>query len=200
MTKKDRSTISSCESVEKRRSAVRKILAAGSLTAGAGATWRTPLVDSVVLPAHAQTSESGSSGSSGILVLGGQIGEPGTTTGLLDLFLRSAYAQENESDLVGGCIEVTIDGSSVTVTVTLNNGVSDSGSGPLTDCGFSVAGVNGYTVQGTLDDADNPTIAQGSVGSEGYTAVINGSCSVIEPETTTTPTTEAPPCSENCDP
>lgn len=189
MKKRVRNTTSSDESVEKRRSAVRKILAAGSVTAGAGAaTWKTPLVESVILPAHAQTSNPGSGsddeGGQGnqSVAISGQIGSP-ETTGLLDLFLRSAYAAED--DLVGGCIEIMVDGSSVTVTVTLNNGDSDTKSGTLTDCGFSVANVNGYTVTGTVDDANNPTTADGTVGSQDFSAVVNGSCSVVPPATTT---------------
>jgi hypothetical protein len=186
MKKGGRNTTSLCESVEKRRSAVRKILAAGSVTAGASASaWKTPLVESVVLPAHAQTSNPGSASDgegNQSAAISGQIGSP-ETTGLLDLFLRSAYAAED--DLVGGCIEIMVDGSSVTVTVTLNNGDSDTKSGTLTDCGFTVANVNGYTVTGTVDDADNPTTADGTVGSQDFSAVVNGSCSVVPPATTT---------------
>ncbi|MGA8258915.1 MAG: hypothetical protein WB783_01755 [Arenicellales bacterium] len=167
---------------------MRKILAAGSVTAGTSVSiWKTPFVKSVVLPAHAQTSDpvnggGGPGNGGGGPVISGQIGEP-DVAGLLDLFLRSAYAAEE--DLVGGCVEIMIVGSSVTVTVTLNTGASDTKSGTLTDCGFTVANVNGYTVVGTVDDQNNPTTCDGSVGSEDFSAVLNGSCSVVPPATTT---------------
>ncbi len=178
---------------------MRKILAAGSVTAGTGASiWKTPFVRSVVLPAHAQTSGPVNTGddpvnSGGSPVISGQIGEP-EITGLLDLFLSSAYAADD--DLVGGCVEIMIVGSSVTVTVTLNTGASDTKSGTLTNCGFTVANVNGYTVVGTVDDQDNPTTCDGSVGSEDFSAILNGSCSVVPPATTTDDCvpTEGSPC------
>jgi len=180
--------------LENRRAAVRKILATGSLTAGAGASanvWKVPLIESVVLPAHAQTTDR--STASRNAVISGQVGEP-EITGLLDLFLSPAYAADG-SDLVGGCIEITIEGDTVTVTVTLNTGVSDTKSGTLNDCGFTVEGVNGYTVQGQFDDQDNPTRCDGTVGSEEFIAVINGPCSVISPPTTSTdvPVSSDPP-------
>lgn len=192
MSKKNRDTTASDESVEKRRSAVRKILAAGSVTAGAGiSTWKTPVIESVVLPAHAQTTGPGiggqGAGSGGqSSVLSGQIGES-QIAGLLDLFLSPAYAEE-ESDLVGGCIKITIAGISITVTVTLNNSVSDTKSGTVDDCtlSFTVANVNGYTVAGVVDDLDNPTTCEGSVGAVEFSAVLNGSCTVIPASTTTT--------------
>lgn len=180
MNKKNHGTTSS--SIEKRRSAVRKILAAGSVTAGAHAsTWKTPLIESVILPAHAQTTGF-SSGDQGP-VISGQIGTS-EIAGLLDLFLSPAYADDG-SDLVGGCIDITIEGFSVTVTVTLNTSASDTKSGTLTGCSFTVANVNGYTVEGQVDNADNPTTCDGFVGPLEFSAVINGSCSVLPPPTTT---------------
>lgn len=193
MSKKNKDTTPLDKPVEKRRSAVRKILAAGSVTAGAVASaWKTPLIKSVVLPAHAQTSGSESGGRNSVLV--GQIGNP-PIGGLLDLFLSPAYAQDG-SDLVGGCIEIAIDGLSVTVTVTLNNSVSDTKSGTLDDCSFSfeVANVNGFTVTGNVDSVDNPTTINGSVGGEDFEAVVNGSCSVISPSTTTDDCGTSPSC------
>lgn len=194
MGEKNKKVPSCGKSPEQRRSSVRKILAAGSVAAGMGAPlWATPVVKSVVLPAHAQTSET--SGRP-VVVLRGPIGEP-ESFGLLDLFLNSAYAAE-EDDLAGGCISITIDGSSVTATVTLNTGDSDTKSGILTGCGFTVANVNGYTVVGTVDDENNPTTGDGSVGSQNFNVVINGSCSVISPTTTTTTTTTCGPNGTPC--
>lgn len=183
MKKEEKKPCSSDEPLEQRRATVRKILAASSVTAGMGASaWKTPVIESVVLPAHAQTSAQISD-----VVISAQIGET-ESLGLLDLFLKSAYAADD--DLVGGCVAIRINGISVTVTVTLNTGERDSKIGTLTNRSFSVANVNGYTVTGIVDDQDNPTTCEGTVGTHEYSGVINGACSVIPPGTTTT--TECP--------
>ncbi len=185
MTKKTRNPINSEESIERRRSAVRKILAASSITAGGSVTsWQTPLIESVVLPAHAQTTGPGDQGP----VISGQIGAS-EITGLLDLFISPAYAEE-ESDLIGGCIEITVDGSFITAAVTLNNSTRGSNTGVLSGCSsteFIITPVNGFTVEGELDDPVNPTTCSGFVGPYEFSAVINGSCSVIAPTTTACP-------------
>lgn len=169
---------------EQRRSAVKKILAASSVATGAGLhSWKTPLVETVVLPAHAQTTGPGNGNQEA--VLSGQIGDGGSA-GLLDLFMSPAYAQ-NGSDLVGGCIEITVLGVTITVTVTLNTSVSDTKSGVLDGCtSFTVFNVNGFTVVGEVDDVDAPTTCTGSVGPVEFSAVLNGTCSVIPATTTTT--------------
>lgn len=177
MDKKTRKSASSESAVEQRRSTVRKILAAGSVTVGAGASlkWKTPVIETVVLPVHAQTTGP---------PISGQIGAS-ETGGLLDLFLSPAYAETDASDLVGGCIDITIFGTVVMATVTLNTGVSDSDSGTLAGTSFSLPDVNGYSVTGTVDNAQSPTTANGVVGPLAFSAVVNGSCSVVPPSTTT---------------
>ncbi|KAA3630740.1 MAG: hypothetical protein DWQ08_05805 [Proteobacteria bacterium] len=53
------------EELETRRASVKKILAAGGLVGGSAvpAKWVTPVIDSVILPAHAQTTDTGNGSS-----------------------------------------------------------------------------------------------------------------------------------------
>lgn len=56
------------EDLKKRREAVRRILVGGGLIAGGQAVpkdWSRPVIDSVVLPSHAQTSPGGGPGGPG---------------------------------------------------------------------------------------------------------------------------------------
>lgn len=180
MNKKQPDTASRDSSVEKRRSAVKKILAGGSVAAGAGITssleWKTPVIESVILPVHAQTTSP---------AISGQIGAS-DVTGLLDLFMSPAYAgADGPDELVGGCIDITIVGKTVMATVTLNTSVSDTRSGPLVGTSFSIENVNGYQVTGTVDNAISPTTCNGFVGSIEFSAVVNGSCSIVPSSTTT---------------
>ncbi len=175
--------------VERRRAAVKKILAAGSVASGTGVVaslhWKTPVIEAVVLPVHAQTTPSS---------ISGQIGT-NPNASLLDLFMSPAFAGNGvQPGLVGGCIELSVVGTSVTVTVTLNNGVSDTESGSLSGTSFTIYNVNGYTVTGAVDSATSPSRCEGFVGPVEFSAVLGGTCTVLSTTTACVPNgTPCPP-------
>ena len=108
-------------SSEERRRAVKNILAGSGVVAGAAATsqWSKPIIDAVMLPAHAQTS--------GPVTLVGNVSVSPTTmnnkqpsaTDVLDFFIGTANAGNAPSapDLAGSCMTMMVDSTSFDLLV-----------------------------------------------------------------------------------
>ncbi|MBL4672724.1 MAG: hypothetical protein JKX81_10740 [Arenicella sp.] len=152
--------------------------------------WKKPLLDSVILPSHAQTSTS-------LIVMGGGSGISITKADnngfgvddILDVFIGQAYADVATS-LNGGCLLLTIEGSVATVSLTLNDNQVDTKTGTVDGTAVSVSGLHsGYTVTANLDSASTPTSATGSVSGFGETGAfaVSSADPVCAPVATTTP-------------
>ena len=146
--------------------------------------WTKPLINTVVTPAHAQTSTT--------VVLGGQLSstvpkQAASSTDTLNIFLNSANATNPFAPLNGGCLTLDINGSDASAEVVLNNGVSDSRSGTVDGTLVTISSLHGgYTLSGTLDSATSPTSCSGSITGFGET----GSFTVSEGSGTCTPIPE----------
>jgi len=109
-----------------RRKVLQGLVASGAI---AGATlpnkWKKPIVDTVMLPAHAQTTN---------LVFGGFLGID-LGGGMLEPIVNSAHAEVG-----GACVRVEISGSFAEVLVREGRGFGrrNTGSGPIEDDSFSV--------------------------------------------------------------
>lgn len=123
--------------------------------------WTQPLVQSVYLPAHAQTSLP-------VLRVGGPVGgavvsnENPSNRSLLDLVIERAHAQGSPS---GGCITAFVPGGAVgTFQLDLPDGSVVSGEARSDGSTFLGSG-GGYTLQGTHAAATviNGTINDGAM-------------------------------------
>ncbi|MFT5610171.1 MAG: hypothetical protein ACI9LU_000663 [Polaribacter sp.] len=178
--------------------------------------WTKPLIDSVILPSHAQTSDV-------VIVMGGGAGisvteaEKSVTKAenngvgvndILDMFVGQAHAQVvvDPPSLNGGCLALTLEGAVATVSLTLNDLSVDVQSGTVIGTSVSVTGLHaGYTVTATLDGAGGTaTVAEGSVSGFGETGSFGVSAATPEcaPVATTTasPTTTATPTTTTATP
>ncbi len=183
-----------------RRKAVRNILAGSGVVAAATAgKWSQPVIDAVILPAHAQTSVLAFSMSGNIE------GSPVASVSLpkqqsiLDYFVGSAHAQEASSDtnLGGACTNFTVTGESFTLDLEFVDDPSISISGSLSNNALSATG-SGVTLSADLAESNgvftaNGTIANGS-GTFAFTADSNTqACTPVAPVTTPAPTTTSEP-------
>ncbi|MGI9319053.1 MAG: hypothetical protein ACR2QW_17130 [bacterium] len=145
-----------------RRKALRNLLSGTGIVAGAqlaGGTWVKPVVESVLLPAHAQTS--------GIVLAG--IAATGGITSILDVVVQPTYAQA--AQVPGGCVFLYFFGTRISVDHFSNSGGVDSKSGVLDGANFNFADIHGiYNIMGTVDDPVSPTSATGTVSGGGVTA------------------------------
>jgi len=163
--------------------------------------WKTPLLNSVILPSHAQTSVV-------TVVMGGGPGisvvkadDSGIDVDdILDIFISQAYAGAVASTAIdGGCLLLTIEGSVATVELTLNDLRVDTQSGTVSGTTVTVTGLHsGYTVNATLDSATAPTSCSGSVSGFGENGTFSVSsadpvCAAVTTTTTVAPTTTAAP-------
>lgn len=178
----------------------RKLLAGGGTVLGAAAfpkEWTRPVFETVILPAHAQTSGS---------VLGDQLPLTQVTDagGWLDYLIPTAHAQTGTGDLLGGCIILAFNGDTVEATLLLSGGGELSNTGTHNpDTGvFAVTGIGGeYNVNGTSAGGPGPASASGTVqgsggGSLNFNATTGGaSCTPLASTTTAAPTTTASPTS-----
>ncbi len=176
----------------------RKLLAGGGTVLGAAAfpkEWTRPVFETVVLPAHAQTSGS---------VLGDQLplSEETDAGGWLDYLVPTAHAQTGAGALLGGCIILAFNGVTVEATLLLSGGGELSNTGTHNpDTGvFSVTDIGGeYDVNGTSSGGPGPASASGTIqGSSGgplsFDASTGGaSCTPLSSTTTPAPTTTASP-------
>lgn len=197
---------SSGDELERRRRAVRNILAGAGVVTGSQAlssTWTRPVIESVVLPAHAQTTD---------IVLGGAIGggigaADGSDAGILEHLIRPAHA----APLIGGCIRLTVVGNTVTVLLVLTNNQFGEESTSISGENFSVGIVIDsvtYTINGQFNQVPGPTQASGTASGGGengsYTVTVGAAGSCVKPSspgttagtttTTTTTTTTFNPC------
>lgn len=139
--KKDSENELSDATLEKRRKALKNILAGSGTVITAAAMqdkWAKPVIESVVLPAHAQTS--GLNGSFTATT------NPSNETDLLEILVPSANA-------VNGCtflLCINVNGGSASVQVN-DNGTISTGSGALP---FNITlQPSGNTITGTYDKA-----------------------------------------------
>ncbi len=202
---------SSLENIENgRRRAVRNILAGSGLTAAAtSGQWAKPVLDAVVLPAHAQTSTldltlAGNSSLTPVITNAIEA----TDFNVLDLFMGSAHAQTSPVNLGGACLLMRVTDSSFALTLDFFSDPSVVVNGSLSGISFSGSG-NGITVSGALDIGVETSTATGTIsnssGTFNFSIDTNSqSCSPLDPTpstttaapttttTTTTTTTPAP--------
>ncbi len=154
----------------------RALLAGGGTLLGAAALpkqWVTPVLQTVMLPAHAQTSGT---------VLGGRLNVQITSAGdWLDTLVPRAEAAPPIVELIDGCIILEFIGDTVNATLLSGYFGSSSKSGPHDPVSgnFSVnnisdGGSNNFDVSGTSSGGSAPTSASGKVKDEsGYKATFN---------------------------
>lgn len=181
---------------EKRRKALKKILAGSGTVVTAAAMqdkWAKPVVDSVVLPAHAQASGVAMRSSGVVAITNGSISDSDAQfaqSSILDTLIPAANAI-NGCILSGQCFDVSATTDSATVTMTDGNtatvGLSNgTGNGTLSPSGIPCTC--------TLDDANDPTkggfLSLGD-GCTGYGAPfgVDGSCTDVVSTTTSMPAT-----------
>lgn len=155
--------------------------------------WKKPLLDSVILPSHAQMTNAPvvMGGGSGISIVQNSNGFDADD--ILGLFVSEAHAANGE--LAGGCVLLTINGTVATVEMTLNTSAVDTKVGTVSGTTVNVTGLHsGYTVSGTLNSATNPTACNGSISGFGETGAFAVSsadpvCAPVGTTTTAGPTT-----------
>lgn len=188
--------------VEDRRKAVKNILAGSGVVAGAATSsqWAKPVVDSVLLPAHAQTSD--------MIVLAGNAGVTprlasqdkieSKAESVLDFFIGTANAQA-EPSLAGACLTMTVTGSAFSLAVEFASAPTVQLSGTISGTSITGSG-SGISVTGTVNLGSTPVMASGTISNSqaafDYTLDSNQTdCTPIAEQTTTTtsaPTTMAP--------
>ena len=187
------------ENLKSRRGAVKALVVGGGVVAGSSAIpaeWAKPIVNAVVLPGHAQTTDAAVSMSSVSAVSPVADNDSFDMDDILDVFVSKAYAAGGL--LIGSCVKLTVEGAVATVELTLNDSMVDTKTGTIiggTD--VMVSGLHGiYVLTGTLDSATAPTSSTGTISGSGETgnygvSITGGSCSPVAPTTTTTaaPTT-----------
>lgn len=169
-----------------RRTAVRTILAGGGgITAAAAAGgWTKPILNSVITPAHAQTSAV-------VLTFAGNVSlspvvnnaEPKGNS-VLDFFVGTAHAQ-TEPDLAGACVTVTVDGENVSVVIDFFSDSSITISGTLSGDTFT-GSESGISVSLTINTSAELATATGTVRNSSNVFQLSldtnaGSCSPIDP-------------------
>ena len=159
------------------------------------------MLNSVITPAHAQTSTT--------TILAGQVSSTvpklaSNSTDVLDMFITPANATNPFAPLNGGCVKIDINGSEATAEVVLNNGLSDTRSGTVNGTQVVISLLHGgYTLNGTLISATSPTGCTGSIAGFGETGSFAisegfGECTPIpEPTTTLSETTTPTPNSNS---
>ena len=187
----------------KTESGRRKLLKAGGVVASAALVpekWQKPVVDSIMLPAHAQTST---------VLIGAVVLRRGsvmpdspadsmvaeTETGIIDTLIRPASAGAvpmPSPPCVGECASCTQPNSSNQVEFS----VSGVGSGMLAANGLNYAGtIEGIDVVGSFTDQSYSTsngTLNGSNCSGGYTLTLGGSCTPTPGPSPTPAPTAAP--------
>lgn len=145
------------ENRDKRRQLLQTLVASGAIAGSAlPSQWRKPVVNSVILPAHAQTSG---------LAFGGPINDG---LGLLDRVISPAYAGRSFSD---GCIRLDVSSGSVTIKIQDDGDSTFNAITEVKNNKFSTtvgpAEVNGELI---TDDEGNITHIVGTVDGHGFTA------------------------------
>lgn len=181
---------------DQRRRAVRNILTGSGIVAGAATSgkWSKPLVDAVVLPAHAQTSAM-------VMLVGNVNVSPLSNVpqqnadSVLDFFIGSAYANGGPN-LSGACMTMAVDGASFDLSLEFAANPTIQLSGTVSGNTISGTG-SGITVSGTLNLQNDPPMASGTVsnvdGAFGFSLDTSQSaCTPISATTTLAPTTMAP--------
>ena len=176
------------EKLEKRRKALKNILAGSGTVITAAAMqdkWAKPVIESVVLPAHAQTS-----GIAGFVV--SNVANAPQQNQILDTLVPSAHALPSPKDI---CINVNGSAASVQLIVgsdpTIYTGNFTLPFGPSL---LSPTGP-GHTISGTLAaDGNSVSGVADAQGPTSYTAPKSGAtCQLTAPATTAFPTTVPPP-------
>jgi len=156
---------------DSRRQAMKKLLTVGGIAAGSqmiSSEWTRPVVESVVLPAHAQTSTSAASGTFTTGTVITALNRQRQDNNLLDMLIPSAHADDDDvgesicgtSNTNGvmngpGAYQVmfNISGSNVDVCVSSlgrNNRQDCTTEGSTTIAGNSIANIQ-YIMDATLD-------------------------------------------------
>ncbi len=169
-----------------RRSAVRTILAgSGGITAAAAAGgWTKPILNSVITPAHAQTSALmlTFSGNVALTPVVNNVEPKGNS--VLDFFVGTAHAQ-TEPELAGSCVTVTINGENVSVVIDFFSNSSITISGTLSGNTFS-SSQSGISVSLTLNTSAEVATATGTVSNSSGMFQLSldanaSACSPIDP-------------------
>ena len=180
-----------------RRDAVRNIIAGGGVVGVAASTqWSKPIIDAVVLPAHAQTSAD----DSGPVTLIGNaslrsVVDNGQNhpSDILDFFIGSANARIAIPDPAGSCLTLVVDSTMFDLTIDFADTSRVNFTGSVSNNAFSGSD-SGISVTGTVDLMASMPTASGQItdGSNTYTFALDDtqtSCSPIQVTTTPEPTT-----------
>lgn len=163
--KKEPSKADNTTTTNDRRKAVKNILAGSGLTVAAASSgqWSKPLIESVITPAHAQTSSAVFSLAGNIDLNGvSHILEPKSNS-ILDLFVGTAHAQESLPQLGGACLLITIDGTALSIEVSFASAPTITLQGSLSGDSFTATG-DGVTINGTVDLTGPVQTASGTIG------------------------------------
>lgn len=181
------------ESIEERRKRLKQILAGGGMFVGAAAMqkeWTRPVIDSVILPVHAQTSSLNGSFTAQASV--------SSATGLLDYVIPQAHAGVSSFD-VEICINVVNGVANVEVTVAYDWWLYVGSAALDFNMFLSPSRANGgnhdVVVIGSYDEATNTIIGEVLVdgAKNGYTAVPStATCALTPPLTPPSTTTPSP--------
>jgi hypothetical protein len=180
------------EKLEKRRKALKNILAGSGTVVSAAAMqdkWARPVIETVILPAHAQTSFVGGFAAGGIV-------QGVEENKLLDVLVPSAHAMPPLKDV---CVNVNGNTASVQVTVQGSATIySGNFSLPFADSPLSPVDMRAVSISGAIS-ADQQQVT-GNVTSDGappsaYVAPrSSATCELTGPPSTTgRPTTSFPP-------
>ena len=154
-----------------------KSIAAGSGAVVAGKSlpesWSKPVIDSIVLPAHAATTDDTGSGGPGVTTTGNPSTTPQlTTTPDPCCEIAETYCGVIGNDVADIDITVTIDGA---VSIVVYSGREPARAVTSVTCSggsFSVDSSDGRTVTGTVG-CGHVTIT-GEYGGQPYSASVNG--------------------------
>lgn len=203
-------TASNEDQINTRRKALKSMLAASGVVAGSQALsseWTRPLVESVVLPAHAQTSNTASTYDSGLVGVGLLSNQPWyAKTNLLDSLISPAQAGGDYyrgvrdsacgSDQVIGTadggyrIMFKIDGSNVDVCIKSEGNIVADYQRCTQQATASLSGQNITNVTVVMDDSIDGPIAQEVVNLTGLTVndalnQITGTLAVVKGDNNT---------------
>jgi hypothetical protein len=175
-----------------RRKAVRSIIAGSGITAAATAgIWTKPVLDAVILPAHAQTSVAA-------VMLAGNVSSSPTASytapiqnSVLDFFVGSVHAQSSGLDLGGACITMAVEGNQFSATLEFVADPAITLEGTVSGGSFNATG-SGVTISGAVV-SDAISTASGMVSNSNGTFNFSAdsatnSCEPIAPTTTPSPT------------
>lgn len=182
--------------LQKRRAAVRNILAGGGVAVGAASSpsWMKPVVNTIVTPAHAQTTNAALDLAGNVSVATVTSSEAYSPDSILDFFISSAHA--GGSDLAGACVAGSFPGDGTfSAIVEFAAGSPATVTGTVSGGTLTGVGPDSLSMTGTIDTQAKTANGTISNGSGAFAFKLNDSeavCEPVQPTTTVAPTTVPP--------